>query len=110
MEKCAGGDFSIACPPASFQLANHYGDLRLANWYMDQCMQFVERMLVEESPVEAFTLLFAYGYWGYYATLLSRQVRRNCRGDCQAHTELTRRVMCTGAVPGGAQEGEARLE
>ena len=37
-------------------------------------------MLAEpERSVEALTLLFAYGYWGYYATLLSRQVRRNCQ-------------------------------
>ena len=73
---CAGGDFSIACPSSSFQLANHYGDMRLANWYMDECMQFAERMLAEpERSFEAFTLLFFLGYCKLLVVMLSRFVR-----------------------------------
>ena len=104
---CVGIDCGVGAGTASMQLANHYGDLRLANWWMDRCMHFTERMLAEPNrTVESFTLLWIYGYWGMYAQWLGRQVRCTGKGE----EALSLNESCAGAVPGGPREGEARLE
>lgn len=58
------------------QLANHYGDLVSANWWMDRCMHFTERVLAEPNrPGESFTLLLGITCWGAYSILAGREVR-----------------------------------